>query len=235
MNVSIAHHASVISLSQSLSSTTGSSFSTDDYGEADVSLQSYRRTIHQEDAAASGSLRRRISREDANKLLIQRLGQFIPSSGARLQVSKTGKCSFETASGTIELCIREDHNTDAVTISTVVHKTNHSNILASQMGRPQGAYSLMTKMMKHNALLSRSNAGRICAHDGVFVFFTHMDVMDLCIEGRIEAALESVMLHAVEIRKEFTKTSDPTSGRQHIRRRRYLLGAYNRTLITKGL
>ena len=122
-----------------------------------------------------------------------------------------------------------------VTFTTVVHKANHPNILVgSRRQCPKSsreAYSLMTKTMKYNAMLGRSGTGsnRICAYDGIFVFFAQVNVSSLLVEGKFETSLESMLLRAVEMSKGLSATEGSSDRKKHVRRRRFLVGAYNQT------
>lgn len=250
-SVAYSSGAKVSSPRQSVASTPTSSFSSDDYGEEDVSLQSYR-TSRQDAGSTHEHHEGVLAREETKKMLLQCLRKLDSTSGMHLQVSETtGRCCFETANGRhkIELSIRED-DPDTVIISTVVYKTNQGDDRTAGQRREsqptQGSYSLMTKMMKFNAQLSRRSvtaggtaaqngaAGRVSCHGGVFVFFLHMDIMNLCIEGRVKTVLEDIMLQAAEMSKEFVMAQDVLADKgKRLRRRRRLIGAYNRA--TKAL
>lgn len=176
-----------------------------------------------------------LSRKDASKLLQQRLGQFGPSSGSRLFVTPTGRCSFQIATGhTIHVHIRDDCK--AVVISTIVHRVGQQSTtnLGNRTNRQsiQGSYSLMAKMMKHNSLLGRRRTseatGRVvCTHDGTFTFFMGIDISALTGQT-LELSLEHTILQAVQMSQDFARCekSNLQERLQNLLRLRHLAIAY---------
>lgn len=189
----------------------------DDYGESDASLRSYHQSDSQQSFCCCSFQNTVVSRETANKLLQERLREFGPSKGDRLHVSpESGKSSFITARGhKIELSIQSDMK--YVSISTVIHTVKHGSLLSPSGGkgnrnqlRPnRGSYSLMTKMMKYNAILKRSpssGSGHILACDGIFVYFATLDVSGLTRKGALATVLEDMIIKAGEMSEDFAKT-----------------------------
>lgn len=191
---------------------------TDDYGEPDISLRSYR----------SDYLSHKMSQEDANDLLQERVAS-LECHGCEV---KNGKCTF-TVGGDhkMEISIRGDGN--AVVVSTVVQSLDHSDVLHKKSGN-QGSYSLMTLMMKHNAILKRAarnenEEGHIGLYDGTFVLFANLPITVLSSKRKLEGVLDDLTLKAVEISKDFAKVQETTKAKRL--RRRFLIRAYNKTLL----
>ena len=203
----------------------------DDYGECDISLQSYQRTSSGVDETIG------MSKQEAKELLQGRLELFGLCSGEHLHVGSSGKFTFAAAGDhMIEVCIRDDNK--AVILSTVVHKGKHGGLLADRKShRSYCSYSLMTKMMKYNTFLLRSRgvaggkpdtAGRIDVYDGTFVFFSNMSLSVLSSNGTLELLLDDFILKAVEISKDFAKVRDTTTTKL---RRRLLVRSYDNVLF----
>ena len=181
---------------------SSSSIVTDDYGECAVSLRSYRSSNPEIDQTFG------LSQQGANELLQERLREFALSSGT-LHVACNGKCTFVAGGDhTIDISIRED--TKNVDISTVVHKGKH----AQKTHRRSGAsYSLMTKMTKHNALLSQAATGRsrpdacrVGVFDGSFILFSNMSISMLSSNWKLELVLDDFILKAAEIGTDFASS-----------------------------
>ena len=171
----------------------------DDYGECDVSLRSY----HSSNPGIDKTFG--LSQQEANELLQERLQAFALSSGDRHDATN-GKYTFDVS-------IRDD--TKAVVISTVVHKGKH----AGKNHRHSGAsYSLMTKMMKHNALLSQAATGsktdpcRVDVYDGTFILFSNMSLSVLSSNWELELVLDEFILKAAKIGTDFASTQQPRRG-----------------------
>ena len=166
----------------------------DDYGECDVSLRSY----HSSNPGIDKTFG--LSQQEANELLQERLQAFALSSGDRHDATN-GKYTFDVS-------IRDD--TKAVVISTVVHKGKH----AGKNHRHSGAsYSLMTKMMKHNALLSQAATGRgkpdtcrVGVYDGIFFLFSNMSLSMLSSDWKVELAMDDFLLKTAQIGTDFGNT-----------------------------
>ena len=188
-------------------SMLGDSFSSimtteDDYGECDISLRSYHSSKPGIDKTFG------LSQQEANQLLQERLRKSALSSGD-LHVASNGRCTFVTAGDhTVDVSIRDD--TMAVVISTVVHKGKDVH----KTHRPSGAsYSLMTKMTKHNALLSQAATGRgkpdscrVGVYAGSFFLFSNMSLSMLSSNWELELVLGDFIVKAAQIGKDFANT-----------------------------
>jgi hypothetical protein len=192
-------------------SMLGDSFSSittteDDYGECDISLRSY----HSSNPGIDKTFG--LPQQEASQLLQERLSVLALSSGD-LHVASNGRCTFVTGGGdhTVDVSIRDD--TKAVVISTVVHKVKDVH----KTHRHHGAsYSLMTKMMKHNALLSQAATGRgkpdacrVGVYDGNFFLSSNMSLSMLSSDWKVELALEDFLLKAAQIGTDFGNTQRP--------------------------
>ena len=175
----------------SLSSITSTE---DDYGECDVSLRSY----HSSNSGIDETFG--LSQQEASELLQERL-HACELSSRNLHVASNGKCTFVAGGDqhTIDVSIRGD--TKAVDISTVVHKGEHVF---------KTSYSLMTKMMKHNALLSQAgteskpDACRVDVYNGTFILFSSIGLSTLSSTSQFELVLDDFISKAVQIRTDFT-------------------------------
>ena len=179
-----------------------SSVKTDDYGECDVSLRSYRSSNPAIDETFG------LSQQRANELLQDRLRAFAISSGD-LHFANDGKCTF-VAGGDhiIDVSIRDD--TKNVDISTVVHKGKHAH---KNHRHSRSSYYLMTKMMKHNALLSQATTGRgnpiayrVGVYDGTFILFSSMSISMLSSNSQLELILDDFISRAAQIGTDFANT-----------------------------
>jgi hypothetical protein len=183
-----------------------SSIVIDGYGECDVSLRNY----HSSDPSIDENFG--LSRQEANKLLQERLGAFRLSSGD-LHVTSNGKCTFSAVGDhSIDVSIRDD--TKAVVISMAVHKEKpvHKKIYHHN----RASYSLMTKMMKHNTFLSqaaggKTDAGRVGVYDGTFILFYNMGLSVLSSNSTLKLVLDDFMVEAVQISIDFANTRRPRS------------------------
>ena len=175
----------------SLSSITSTE---DDYGECDVFLRSY----HSSNSGIDETFG--LSQQEASELLQERL-HACELSSRNLHVASNGKCTFVAGGDqhTIDVSIRGD--TKAVDISTVVHKGEHVF---------KTSYSFMTKMMKHNALLSQAgteskpDAGRVDVYNGTFILFSSIGLSALSSTSQFELVLDDFISKAVQIRTDFT-------------------------------
>ena len=183
------------------SSTVGNSFCSittteDDYGECDVSLRSY----HSSNSGIDETFG--LSQQEASELLQERL-HACELSSRNLHVASNGKCTFVAGGDqhTIDVSIRDD--TKAVVISTVIHKGEH--VLKT-------SYSLMTKMMKHNALLSQAGTGskpdacRVDVYNGTFILFSNTGLSALSSTSQLALVLGDFIFKAGQIRTDFTNT-----------------------------
>jgi hypothetical protein len=198
------HEVSLLQSCQQAAETSilgGASFSsirTDDYGECDVSLRSY----HSSNPGIDETFG--FSQQEANELLQERL-RVCGLSSRHLHVASNGKCTLvvDGDQHTIDVSIRGD--TKAVVISTVVHKGKHQQ-------RSGASYSLMTKMMKHNALLSQAATGgkpdacRVDICDGTFILFYTIGLPALSSNWKLELVLDDFTLKAVKISIDFADT-----------------------------
>ena len=168
----------------------------DDYGECDVFLRSY----HSSNSGIDETFG--LSQQEASELLQERL-HACELSSRNLHVASNGKCTFVAGGDqhTIDFSIRGD--TKAVDISTVVHKGEHVF---------KTSYSFMTKMMKHNALLSQAgteskpDAGRVDVYNGTFILFSSIGLSALSSTSQFELVLDDFISKAVQIRTDFTTT-----------------------------
>lgn len=193
---------------------------TDDYGEGDVSLQSYR-----SESCLSSSYNR-ISQEDANVLLQIRIAEYgTLTNDVGRYVSRSAKYTFVLGGGRkIDVNIRGDAST--VVFSTVVHNLNHGDILRGAKKNNQrhgGSYSLMTLMMKHNATLARIAAhpnqrGHIGVYDGKFMLFGNAPVAVLSNKRRLDCILDDLLLKAIEISKDFANVEKSSKSKLFLRR-----------------
>ena len=183
-----------------------SSIMTDDYGECDLSLRSYRSSNPGIDETFG------LSQQGAKEMLRERLCACALSSGD-LHVANDGNCTFVAGGDdhTIDISIRDDAK--AMVISTVVQKGKHDYKIQRQSG---ASYSRMTKMMKHNALLSQAATGRgkpdtcrVGVYDGIFFLFSNMSLSMLSSDWKVELALEDFLLKAAQIGTDFGNTQRP--------------------------
>ena len=188
-------------------SMLGDSFSSmattvDDYGECDICLRSY----HSSNPGIDKTFG--LSQQEANQLLQERLRVLALSSGD-LYVASNGRCTFVTGGdNTVDVSIRDD--TKSVVISTVVHKVEDVHKTRRHCG---ASYSLMTKMMKHNALLSQAATGRgkpdtcrVGVYDGIFFLFSNMSLSMLSSDWKVELAMDDFLLKTAQIGTDFGNT-----------------------------
>lgn len=211
---------------------------TDDYGEEDFSLRSYRNESSSSASSSSQYCNNSVAQQDANELLLQsQVTEFHRSASKNQQcVSRGGRCTF-IAGGThkIEVSLRGDSS--AIVISTEVHNLHQGDVVKGQkkMNHCQsGSYSLMTLMMKHNAILERAAPSEyerehIGVHDGKFVLFAIVPIAVLSNKKLLERSLDNFILKAVEISKDFSKAEK--SRKAKLLRRKLLMRAYNRTML----
>ena len=172
----------------------------DDYGEGDVSLQSYNCDFDVP-ACLTHSL------HNANELLGKSLSDFRSTENSPITLDAGGgvyalQVGRETR---IEVRMRED--TQMVQLSVVVH-------CAKQIGdmptitrrRESGGYLLLMAMMRYNSQLSRTAyCGRILACNGQFLFFQDMPISVLNETGMLHRKLDEFILKTVEIRYGFDR------------------------------
>ena len=187
----------------SMLTDASSSIMTDDYSECDLSLRSYRSSNPGIDETFG------LSQQGAKEMLRERLCACALSSGD-LHVANDGNCTFVAGGDdhTIDISIRDDAK--AMVISTVVQKGKHDYKIQRQSG---ASYSLMTKMMKHNALLSQAATGRgkpdachVCVYSGTFILFSNIRISVLTSNLKLELVLDDFIMKAAQIRADFANT-----------------------------
>jgi hypothetical protein len=237
------------------SSTMREHFSTrntcDDYGEEDFYLKSYRRT--EEESSTSGSTSGagsaagapsscQFAHHEANTKLENRLAEFESEDMQRLPLLRSGdRTLFVTSSNlSIELKIGKDSkNMDVVVISAVVHDTSNGKVLNvndKKVQLLQGSYSLMTKMMKHNTALQRASnwgdaeeASHLGAYGGKIVFAANVSTSALSNKRKFGLVLDEFVSKASDFSNDFAQTSKSAESR--LLRRRFLMKAYNKTML----
>lgn len=185
----------------------------DDYGEQDVYLQSYQQNDEQQKRHTSVM---NLSRGEANKLLENRLRGFGPSAGDRLHVSDEKETYSFTSTGGHEIELSIQSGMKGVSISTVIHSVRQPVLRRGETtsrihrvhSQRRGSYSLMTKMMKCNVMLSQApnGFGHILACDGRFVFYALVSISCLTQKGKLVSILEDTILKAMEMSKAFADT-----------------------------
>jgi hypothetical protein len=221
----------MITTTKNIESSMHASFSTvetcnaaADNGEHDVSLRSYKSESHSPFSCSN------MSQEEANDLLQERIADL-----DYVSEFTGGKCTF-LAGGDhqIEVSIRGDGN--AVVVSTVVLSLDHSDFLQGHQKSNQclGSYSLMTLMMKHNAILKRAahnenEGGFIGFYDGRFVLCVNLPMTVLSSQRKLKCVLYDLILKAVEISKDLPKVQESSKTKRLLRK--FLIRAYNKTLL----
>jgi hypothetical protein len=169
------------------------------------------------------------------------------------RINRDGMCAYSIDPGSTESCCSivvpvlaaggNKCNVDvnildgnsSIMISTVVHKKwkdysahqkgNHTKGGYHCRRKRTNSYSLMTTMMKYNALFSSESAhdvgtdfiGRISrTNDGIFIFFyiVHFSVA-IVGDGKLKSLLDNFILKAIEIKRDFAaKEALPVCTRQ---------------------
>lgn len=236
--------------------------SVDDYGEEDVSLQSYGIDESSGSSSACSALtalevtRNKNAANRHHELLQTRMSQFFESGSGKPQqlCGSTRRGSWNTLAvksegHKIEFSTRGE-TASVFRVSTVVHKVKKQWHIANKHGnmkkqRP-APYSLMTKMMKHNAILKRSaskdshNGGSAlvvgnehitAAHNGSFFFSANVNVSVLSRQDTFDSIIDDFMSKTNAIEKDLAKaTQGLGSTSAKLRRRKRLLAAYHRTM-----
>ena len=180
-----------------------SSIETDDYGEYDLALQSYRNSTA-ECVVGSSSLLPSIG---ARELLRERLIQLCASSSEGLQLALQNQCVVvDTGSHKFEVSVNV--NKKALTFATIVYKLRQQ---ATNKRNETGTwcYSLMTTMMKHNAIMSGNTAfkgHRVGVYDGTFSLFTNISLIALSSNAMLKDELFNFALKAGQISDDFATT-----------------------------
>jgi hypothetical protein len=164
----------------------------DDYGECDVSLQGYNCDNWCP-----------IAFEHAQSLLLERLRE-VPQYFTEYSIRETRNGGTIDLGGnekqrTVGLNIREDIR--AVVMTTVVYEASST----PTKGEVLNFYSLMTKMMKHNALLQNEEPGygQIGAYGRTFVFFRSISISSLTVTDSFAPLLEDFVAVSDRIMKDF--------------------------------
>ena len=190
---------------------SSSSMMSDDYGEFDISLRSYQSSTPGVDRTFG------YTPIEAIRLLNERMRELGESLGEqKINFEQSGERWYVSPLGddfTVDVCIADDAK--AVVVSTIVHRWRSSPSTDSQdngtCSNPGDghSYSLMTKMMKHNALLKgKSSDARIYrAREGSFVFLSSMSLCVLFGDGKLQKALHDFILTAISIKWDFKKVS----------------------------
>jgi hypothetical protein len=196
----------------STSATTAGSIGYDDYGECDLSLTSYNSDVHSSLVA--------LSLEEATELLYESLKEYPPfTTQIHFEHMIGGSCppreSYTFTAGNdliVKVHIRMD--VQRILFSTVVHMHERQQ---DQSPPTRRSYTLMTKMMKYNALLGRTmGRGRVVPTcGGSFVFFQDVDMGNLygtTTSRRSKLSdstlIEDFLLTAMEIRRDFGRSKD---------------------------
>jgi hypothetical protein len=183
---------------------------TDDYGEMDVSLQSYLK----EDCSCGASL----SIEGIHEIILHRLKKFHPDCSS-LKILALGNYVYKL--NHMELGIRNlrnFENAQKLLLSTTVHKVRRNELDQRQKRKGGGhQYKLLTAMMRFNTELDRrGHLGQISSLDGRFIYFRHIDVHILREEKKFHALIENFIMKAFEMQRDFDRIdcSTTTSSKQ---------------------
>ena len=195
----------------STAATTAATIGLDDYGECDLSLVSYKSNVDSSLVA--------LSLEEANELLYESLKEYPPftknqtSIENMIGVSCPPRESYTfTAGHDLVVKVQIQVDVQRILFSTVVHKKLEYRQDQSQPTRRN--YTLMTKMMKYNALLGGTTAaGRVVPTcEGSFVFFQDVDMYALhgttARRCKLSAMLVDFLLTAMEIRRDFDRSKN---------------------------
>jgi hypothetical protein len=175
----------------------------DDYGECDLSLVSYKSDFHASLIA--------LSLEEAHKLLYESLKGYPPFTTQIHTIKHMigGSCtpheSYTLTAGS-DLILKVQIRMDAqrILFSTVVHK--HERRQDQSPRHKRMSYTLLTKMMKYNALLGGTTGAErvVPTCEGSFVFFQDVDMGTLNVTTtRRSWLIEDFLLEAIEIRRDF--------------------------------
>lgn len=180
-----------------------SSIETDDYGECDLALQSYRKSTVEVVAGVSSL----IPSTGISELLRERLIQLRTSSGERLHVALQRQCVVvDSGTHKFEVCVYV--NKEALTFATIVYKMRKQ---AADKCDESGTwcYSLMTTMMKHNAILSGDaayNGHRLGVYNGTFSLFSNVNLIALSSNSKLKSELFHFAWKAGQISDDFAAT-----------------------------
>jgi hypothetical protein len=138
---------------------------TDDYGEMDLSLQSY--------LNEGFSFQTTCPIEVVHEILIHSLNRFHPTCST-LKIFSPGNYCFRMKNLELQIkCLNDFHNTQKILLSTIVHKVRYNELDPRQRRLRGGTpYKLLAAMMRLNAQLEQSgNTGQVGALDGRFIYF----------------------------------------------------------------
>jgi hypothetical protein len=172
---------------------------TNDYGEMDVSLQSYLKHDY--------SYGKSLTLEEIHEIILQRFKRFHPNCSS-LKTLDLGDYIFTL--NQMELGIKNLRNYDnaqRLLLSTTVHKVRHNELDQRQKKKGGGnRYKLLTTMMRFNTELDRTGyGGQISSIDGRFIYFRHADVRILNEEKFFHALVENFILKAFEMERDFDR------------------------------
>lgn len=186
-------------------SSTATCNGLDGYGESDSSLVCYK-----SDAVSSHSA---LSLEEANELLNESLTRYPPFSRyLNIEQVISDSClrrksySF-TAAQDLRINVQIRVDVQQILFLTAVHHVEHGQ--QDSFSPRTGRYSLLTKMMKYNAILCQtSGCGRVvlssCKRS--FVFFQDLDMCALygiTRHEKLSNMLEDFLWKAMEMRRDF--------------------------------
>jgi hypothetical protein len=176
--------------------------SPDDYGECDMSLQSYRRS---EDSSYSGQRSSGLfclSLEEANELLGAVLEDTqLLSSSEKMQVSFV-KLNPETGRGLYSVVVK-DINID-LSIRNDLQHFDIWTVVLSHCPRP--SYKILTKMSKYNAQLLTSTH-KVVYQNGTLLLRTTAKLLQLTRQSRLRMMLQEFALLANEIVQDLKGTN----------------------------
>lgn len=115
------------------------------------------------------------------------------------------------------------HNNRSIMISTIVHKkwkdysalqqVNHTKRGYHGRRRQTNSYSLMTTMMKYNAMFSSESESDVVSdivrrisrtNDGIFIFFYIIEFSVAIVgDGKLKSILDNFILKAIDIKRDF--------------------------------
>ena len=180
--------------------------SPDDYGECDMSLQSYRRS---DDSSYSGQRSSGLfclSMEEANELLGAVLEDILLlSSSEKMQVSFV-KLNPETGRGLYSLVVKD------INIGlSIRHDLQHFDIWTVVLSHcPRPSYKILTKMSKYNAQLL-SSTHKVVYQNGTLILRKTAKLVQLTRQSRLRMMLQEFALVADEIVQDLNGTTSATT------------------------
>lgn len=177
----------------------------DDYGESDLSLVCYKRDFDSPPCT--------LSLDEANELLYENLKEYVPFTINQTIDLMVGFCpppkrfTF-TVGHNLRVKVQIRMDVQRILFSTVVLELEHQQ-RDRLPPRRMWSYSLLTKIMKFNAILGRTTRGGrvVSTHEGKCVFFQDVGMSTLhgtkrC--GKLSDMIEDFLLKAMEIRLEIS-------------------------------